>query len=145
MKKMKNIFIISHYFPPESVGRASRIIEMAKYLSKNNIVTVISPPPTYPFKKFKKSNSLVKKEKLDGIDVIRIWTYQPSKDPPSFFQRAMYYFWFPIFSSMYILTNSRKFSSVIISTPPSSTLLVSLIMRLLRKKIIIDIGDLWDT
>lgn len=82
---------------------------------------------------------------IDGLDVLRLWTCQPNTVNPSPFQRAMYYLSFPFLSSFYLLTHSRKISTIIFSTPPTSVLLVTLVARILRKKIVIDIGDLWET
>jgi len=140
---MKDVLIISQYFPPESVGRASRIFQMAKFLKKSHNIKVMCPPPTYPFTKFKKVNDLPRLEKIDEIEVIRIKTFQPPTIEPSFFQRAKYMLSFPMRASFYFLTKLRNTSTIIFSTPPASVLLVSFIARLLRKRIIIDVGDLW--
>ena len=64
---MKRVLIIAPNFLPESVGGASRIYEMAKEMKNEFDVSVICPPPTYPFTKYDKSNCIFKKEILDGI------------------------------------------------------------------------------
>ena len=64
---MKKVLIIAPNFPPESVGGASRIFEMAKKIQSDYDVSVICPPPTYPFTKYNKSNQIFKKEIVDGI------------------------------------------------------------------------------
>jgi len=140
---MKDVLIISQNFPPESVGRASRIFQLAKFLKKSHNIKVMCPPPTFPFTKFKKVNDLPRLEKIDELEVIRIKTYQPPILVPSFFQRVKYELSFPIRASFYFLTKLRNTSTIIISTPPASVLLVSFIARLLRKRIVIDVGDLW--
>ena len=48
---MKKVLIIAPNFLPESVGGASRIYEMAKKMKNEFDVSVICPPPTYPFTK----------------------------------------------------------------------------------------------
>jgi len=138
---MKKILIITQYFPPESVGRASRIYEMAKYLKKSNDVRIVCPPPTYPFTKYNKVNYLFHKESFDDLNITRVWTYQPSKINLSIIQRGLYLLIFPILTGFAILKSLPKISTVIISIPPLPVLLTSLICRLFRKKIIIDVGD----
>ena len=46
---MKKVLIITPNFQPESVGGASRIYEMAKELQGEYDVSIVCPPPTYPF------------------------------------------------------------------------------------------------
>jgi len=140
--KIKNVLIISHNFPPEAGGRSSRINGLAKYLSKFHKITVVTPPPSWPFNKYKKTNRFFKSEKLEDIEVKRIWTFQPSKEIPTFFENFGYFFIFPFLTIFYLIFNSTKFSTVIISTPPPYVLLTSLFVRLLRKRLIIDVGDL---
>lgn len=139
---MKNILIITQNFPPESVGRASRIFRMAKFLVKFHDVTITCPPPTFPFSKFKRQSNLLKKEKFEDLNVIRIWTFQPQKSTLTFFERARYTLIFPIFFTFFFIKNSSKFSTIIFSTPPQTILFASYIARIFRKRIVIDVGDL---
>jgi len=139
---MKRIFILTQFFLPEANGRASRIHGLAKFLQKNHDVTVIAPPPTWPFTKYKKANYFYKKEKIDGIKVVRLWTYQPSQEVSTFLQRLGYYTLFPFLCSLFLLTRAFSFDTVIASVPASSVLYTTLIARLFRKRIILDIGDL---
>jgi len=140
---MKRVLIIAPNFLPESVGGASRIYEMAKEMKNEFDVSVICPPPTYPFTKYDKSNCIFKKEILDGITIYRIWTYQPSTKNPSFLERFFYYTVFPVLTNLFLFRLLQNVSLVIISTPPSSLLITSWIVRLFHKKFIIDIRDLW--
>ncbi|MDE2591108.1 MAG: glycosyltransferase family 4 protein [Patescibacteria group bacterium] len=140
---LKNLVIIAHNFPPESVGGASRIYEMARVLKQSYDVSVVCPPPTYPFTKYKKMRNLVQREKVNGIDVFRVWTYQPSKQVPSLFQRFLYYTISPILASFFLFRLLPNVSFVIISTPPPSLLITSLIVRFFNKRLILDVRDLW--
>jgi len=140
---MKKVLIIAPNFLPESVGGASRIYEMAKKMKDEFDVSVICPPPTYPFTKYDKSNQIFKKENFEGITIYRIWTYQPSTKNPSFLGRLFYYTIFPILTNVFLFRLVQNASFVIISTPPSSLLITSWIVRLFKKKLIIDIRDLW--
>jgi glycosyltransferase involved in cell wall biosynthesis len=139
---MKNILIITTQYVPEAVGRASRIHEMAKDLKTNYNVRVIAPPPTWPHSKFPAVKYLYRRERIDGIDVLRLWTYQPKTDNPSIFGKIGYHFIFPIIVNFSFLTTLRHVSSVIISAQPPPILLTVLAAIMYRKKILLDIGDL---
>ena len=140
---MKKVLIIAPNFLPESVGGASRIYEMAKKMKNEFDVSVICPPPTYPFTKYDKSNQIFKKENFEGMTLYRIWTYQPSTKNPSFLGRLFYYTIFPILTNVFLFRLVQNASFVIISTPPSSLLITSWVVRLFKKKLIIDVRDLW--
>lgn len=116
---------------------------MAKMLQKFYEVDIICPPPTYPFAKYKKVNYIFRKENLDGLGVFRLWTYQPSKQNPTFFQRLFYYTIFPLLASFFLIPKLYNIKFVIVTDPPSSLLFTTLIVRLFRKKVILDIRDLW--
>lgn len=73
-----HILFFTHYFPPEVNAPASRTHEHAKYWVKaGHKVTVITNHPNHPhgnlYEGYK--NRFVSKEKIDGIEVIRVWTY----------------------------------------------------------------------
>ena len=140
---MEKVLIIAPNFPPESVGGASRIYEMAKQMQEEYDVTVICPPPTYPFTKYKKSKHLFYKETIDGIKVCRVSTHQPTTQNPSFLGRFLYFTIFPILTNFLLFRLLHDVSFVIISTPPTSILITSWIVRLFQKKCIIDVRDLW--
>jgi len=139
----KKVIIVTHHFPPEATGGASRIYEMARSLQDFYDVNVICPPPTFPFTKYKKEKYLFRRENVNGFHVFRLWTYQPSKHYPSLFLRFIYYAVFPILASFFLITHLHGVSFVIISIPPSPLLITSLVARLFKKKLIIDVRDFW--
>lgn len=140
---MEKIIIITHNFPPESVGGASRMYEMAMLLKKFYEVTIICPPPTYPFTKYEKAGYFFHKEIFNGLKVCRVWTYQPSRQSPTYMQRIFYYIAFPFLASFFILTQVHNAKFVIVTDPPSSLLFTTIIIRLLKKRLILDVRDLW--
>jgi colanic acid biosynthesis glycosyl transferase WcaI len=139
----KRVIIVTHHFPPEATGGASRIYELARSLQDYYDVTVVCPPPTFPFTKYKREKHLFRMEKMNDFSVFRLWTYQPSKHYPSLFLRLIYYGIFPILTFFFLITHLHGVSYVIISTPPSPLLITSLVTRLFRKKLIIDVRDFW--
>ena len=139
----KSVIIVTQHFPPEATGGASRLYEMARSLQDAYDVTVVCPPPTFPFTKYKRERYLYRRESFNGFNVFRLWTYQPSKHYPSLFLRLIYYAAFPILAFFFLLAHLRNVSFVIITTPPTPLLITSLVVRLFRKKLIVDVRDFW--
>jgi len=139
---MKSVLIITTQYVPEAVGRASRMHELAKALKNFYKIQVIAPPPTWPYSKFPKVNYLSHREQIDGIDILRIWTYQPKNEDPSAIAKLAYHLIFPINVCFSFLSTLRNVSSVIISAQPPPILLSALFVIFARKKLILDIGDL---
>lgn len=117
---MKSILIITTQYIPEAVGRASRMHELAKALKNFYKIQVITPPPTWPYSKFPKVNYIFHREQIDGIDILRIWTYQPKNEDPSAIAKLAYHLIFPINVCFSFLSTLRNVSSVIISAQPNS-------------------------
>lgn len=72
------ILFFSHYFPPEVNAPATRTYENCKrWAEQGHDVTVITCTPNCPsgvvFDGYE--NKLYQRENVDGIDVIRVWTY----------------------------------------------------------------------
>lgn len=75
---MKDILIISNYYPPEKGAAANRIEQLALKLDQNGYnVSVISPLPNYPkgelFPEYKNRFSVT--EKIQNITLKRLWIY----------------------------------------------------------------------
>lgn len=139
----KSVIIITHHFPPEATGGASRIYEIVQKLKDNYNIIVVCPPPTYPFTKYKKARYFYRKEVHNDYEVIRCWTFQPSGSRPSIRQRMLYYAIFPILASFYLITHLKDVSFIVISIPPSPLLTASIVARLFKKKLLVDVRDLW--
>lgn len=72
------ILFLSHYFPPEGNAPATRVHQFCKrWVAAGHQVTVITCAPNVPsgvvYEGYK--NRLYQKEIVDGIEVIRVWTY----------------------------------------------------------------------
>jgi glycosyltransferase involved in cell wall biosynthesis len=139
---VKSILIITTQYIPEAVGRASRMHELAKALKKFYKIRVIAPPPTWPYSKFPKVSYLTYKEVIDEVDVLRIWTHQPTKESPSAVSKLAYHLIFPINVCFSFISTLRNVSTVIISAQPPPILFSALLVIFARKKLILDIGDL---
>src|SRR5215470_14015031 len=75
---MAHILFITSYYPPEKGAAAVRVSETATRLVKRgHQVTVLTTVPNYPtgIVPPEYRGHLVQQESLDGVRVIRIWSY----------------------------------------------------------------------
>ena len=137
------ILFLSDNFSPESNAPATRTYEhCVEWLEKGAEVTVITCAPNYPegkvFKGYK--NKWWQEENIDGIRVIRVWTYiTPNR---GLFRRILDYLSFCIasfFASLFVKTD------VIIATSPQLFTALSgyLASFFKRKPWILEVRDLW--
>jgi len=139
-----HILFLSHYFHPEVNAPATRTYEHCKrWAALGHKVTVITCTPNCPdgivYKGYK--NSLSTKETIDGINVIRIWTYvAPNK---GFFKRIANYI------SYMISATIRGFFvqdvDIVIATSPQFFCgWAGVLLHWLRKwPFILEIRDIW--
>ncbi|WP_289058198.1 glycosyltransferase family 4 protein [uncultured Flavobacterium sp.] len=143
---MKDILIISNYYPPEKGAAANRIEQLALKLDQNGYnVSVISPLPNYPkgelFPEYKGHFSVI--EKIQNITLKRLWIY-PSNSS-NIFKRIVSTLSFSTTLFFYLLF-AKIPKKVIVQSPPlllSFTAVLALGLR--RKKIILNVSDLWPT
>lgn len=143
---MKDILIISNYYPPEKGAAANRIEQLALKLDQNGYnVSVISPLPNYPkgelFPEYKGRFSVI--EKIQNITLKRLWIY-PSNSS-NIFKRIVSTLSFSTTLFFYLLF-AKIPKKVIVQSPPlllSFTAVLALGLR--RKKIILNVSDLWPT
>jgi len=142
---MIRILIVSQHFPPEKSGNASRIYDMAIYLSKLGAnVIVFCPHPTFPTGNFKRIWKIRTLKRVNDVEVINVWTWQPTSRDPGFVSRIAYYILFPLHVLFWVLIYSRRFDVIITSAPPIFTGIPGLFSKIiLRKKWIVDVRDLW--
>ena len=75
---MLRILFITHYFPPEGNAPASRVSEICRrWVKAGHQVTVITGVPNVPngvpYEGYR--NRIRQEEVMDGIRVLRVWTY----------------------------------------------------------------------
>ncbi len=135
--------MITQNFPPEAVGGAGRINDLAKGLGRHCSVTVLCPPPTFPYGLFAKGERPSRIELTQNVSVFRLWTFQPRKTNPTVLERIAYYLAFPVVACGWLLLNFRRYDVVITTTPPLFTALPGVLAHTLRRKWIVDVRDLW--
>ncbi len=139
---MKILFITDN-FPPEVNAPATRTYEHAlEWVKLGAKVTVITCAPNFPHGKVYAGykNKLYQKENIDGIEVIRVWSYITANS--GFAKRVLDYvsfafsaFWAGLFQKC----------NVIVATSPQffTTWSASALSKCKRKPWIFELRDLW--
>lgn len=141
---MKEILIISNYYPPEKGAAANRIEQLALQLQQNNyVVSVVCPLGNYPkgelFPEYKGKFYCV--ETLQQIVVNRLWIY-PSNSA-TIFKRILSVLSFTFCLFFYLLIKKTP-KKIIVQSPPLLISFISVaVLSLQRKKIILNVSDLW--
>ena len=141
---MEEILVIWNYYPPEKGAAANRIEQLALKLHQNNYkVSVLCPLGNYPkgelFPEYKGKFSVT--EKRQNITVKRLWIY-PSVSK-NIFKRTLSVLSFASVLFFYLLCKKTP-NKVVVQSPPLLLSFVSvLVLSLMRKKIILNVSDLW--
>jgi glycosyltransferase involved in cell wall biosynthesis len=141
---MKDICIITNYFPPETGAASNRINFLATLLSnKGYKVTVVCPLPNYPkgriFKGYR--HSIFKAETQDNINIHRLWLY--ATNSKNKWKRLFSMLSFSVSLVLYRLFK-KPADAVIVQSPP--LLIANAALRLYatkKRKVILNVSDLW--
>jgi len=139
---MKVLFLTDN-FPPESNAPATRTYEHCKeWVKKGAEVTVITCAPNFPagkvFPGYK--NKWKQEEWIDGIRVIRVWTFiTPNR---GMFKRILDYMSFCI--TAFIASWSIKTDLIIATSPQLFTAVAGYLASIVKRKPwIMEVRDLW--
>ncbi|OUV04590.1 MAG: hypothetical protein CBC40_04465 [bacterium TMED80] len=137
------ILFLSDNFIPESNAPAIRTYEHVKeWVNLGHKVTVLTCFPNFPNGRVYEgySNKLYQIENIDGIRVVRLFTYMTKNQ--GFFRRTMDYFSFGVsslFAGLFIKCD------IIFATSPQffSAISALLISKMRQKPFFLEIRDLW--
>jgi glycosyltransferase involved in cell wall biosynthesis len=139
------VLIFSDNFVPEVCAPATRIFQHCKHLVESgDSVTVITCHPNFPqgklFPGFK--NSLFRIENIDGITVVRVWSYM--HENKGFLLRTLDHLSYAVSSLLVSLYLSIKVDLVISTSPQFFAIFPGIFFAKLKKiKFIVEIRDLW--
>lgn len=139
---MKLLFLTDN-FPPESNAPASRTYEHCKeWVQKGVEVTVVTCVPNFPYGKTYEGykNKLYQTEVIDGIKVVRVWTYMTeNKGVVKRIFDYMSYALSAFIAGLFIKTD------LIVATSPQlfTTLGGCALAKVKRKPWIFELRDLW--
>ena len=141
---MKEILIITSYFPPESGAASNRIFHLAEGLQKHGYdVTVITPLPNYPTGKiFETYKGKFKDSSIENkIKVHRLWIYASNSKNKVLrlitmlsysFSLVWFFIWNPI---------PKK---VIVQSPPLLVAFTCMVfLKSKKRQLILNVSDLW--
>jgi len=139
---MKILFITDN-FPPEVNAPATRTYEHIIEWQKQGVeVTVLTCAPNFPHGKIYDGykNKFYQKEDMDGIEVIRVWSYIASNS--GFTKRVLDYV---SFAFMAFGVGLFKKQDIIIATSPQffTTWAAFALSKVKRKPWIFELRDLW--
>lgn len=138
------ILFFSHYFPPEGNAPASRTYENCKrWVRRGHKVTVITCVPNVPdgvvYDGYK--NKLYQSENIDGIHVIRVWTYIAANKGT--IRRIINYVSY-MFGAVLVSLFIKKPNLIIATSPQSFCGWAGVIVsRLRRIPFMLEIRDIW--
>lgn len=139
---MKLLFLTDN-FPPEVNAPANRTYEHCKEWVKSGVdVTVITCAPNFPKGQVYPGyrNKLVQKETIDGIKVIRVWSYITANE--GFVKRILDYISFAVmafFAGLFVKTDL-----IVATSPQFFTALAGRWLAFFKgKKWVFEVRDLW--
>ena len=139
---MKILFLTDN-FPPEVNAPATRTYEHCKEWIKEGVeVTVITGAPNFPKGKVYEGykNKLFQKENVEGITVIRVWTYISANK--GFLKRILDYVSFMV--SSFLVGLFIKTDLIVATSPQFFTAISGRWLGFWkRKKWIMEVRDLW--
>ncbi|MCC6787588.1 MAG: glycosyltransferase family 4 protein [Hyphomonadaceae bacterium] len=139
-----HILFLTDNFPPEVNAPASRTYEHAReWVKTGHKVTVITCAPNFPkgrvFEGYR--NKLYQREELDGIDVIRVWTFITANE--GFYKRTLDYVSFMI-SATFASLGVRKVDVIVGTSPQFFTACAAFAAGLLKwKPWVFEVRDIW--
>ncbi|MCA9119937.1 MAG: glycosyltransferase family 4 protein [Planctomycetaceae bacterium] len=138
------ILILADNFTPEIVATSFRTHEHAKvWLEEGHDVTVVTCVPNWPLGKVFDGykNKLYQEEWIDGIRVIRLWSYITANK--GFFKRTLDYVSYMVMAVLFAW-RYPKFDVILATSPQFFTALAGyLVSRLRRRPWVFELRDLW--
>lgn len=143
-----NFILVSNYFYPEMGAAPNRITSLAEELAeRNHDVEVICPLPNYPEGKIFAGyeRRFLKKEKRNSITINRYWIYPSVSKNPFWRVVSMFSFSVSLWAYLFNYKKIKKADWVIIQSPPLPVSFFATILfkKIFRKKVALNVSDLW--
>jgi len=142
--KKKEILIITNYFPPEKGAASNRLFSLVNGLSKNEYdVKVVCPLPNYPqgelFDGYKRKLFLKTQESFGILYRLWIWPNNSSNK----FLRILSMLSFSVSLSLFLIFHKFPQKVIIQYSPIFVGFTGVFWSRLFRKKVVLNVSDLW--
>lgn len=144
-KAMAQILFISPYYPPEKGAAAVCVSENARRLAqRGHRVTVLTTVPNYPtgIVPPEYRGHLVQAEVLDGVRVVRVWSYSSANR--GFLRRILAHLSFGFMAPVLGSRSVGRPDIIIVQSPPLfDAIAVRLMAWIKRRPYIFMVSDLW--
>lgn len=141
---MTHILFLTDNFPPEVNAPASRTYEHCReWVRAGCRVTVITCAPNFPAGKVFPgySNALLSRERMDGIEVVRVWTYIAANE--GFLRRSVDYVSYAV-AAIAASIRVRDVDVVVATSPQFFTACAGYVVgRLKRRPFVFELRDFW--
>ena len=141
---MKDILIVTNYFPPETGAASNRLFNLAEGLQKQHFkVTVVTPLPNYPKGKiFNEYRKTFKRTSLENnIKTHRLWIFASNSKNKLLRLIAMLSY---SFSLVWFFIFNKIPNTVIVQSPPLLVAFTTMLfLRSKKRKTILNVSDLW--
>lgn len=141
---MKDILIITSYFPPEIGAASNRMFHLAKGLQTLDYkVSVITPMPNYPTGKiFPEYKGKFKCKRIENhVTIYRLWLYASNSKNKFLRLFAMFSY---SFSLIWFFIWNKIPETVIVQSPPLLVAFTNMFfLRSKKRKLILNVSDLW--
>lgn len=138
------ILFLTDNFPPEVNAPASRTYEHAReWVSAGHEVTVITCAPNFPKGRVYEGyrNKIRQTEYIDGICVVRVWTYISANE--GFFKRTLDYVSFMVSATLAALA-VRRVDIVVGTSPQFFTALGAFMVGVMKRRPwVFELRDIW--
>src|SRR6266480_1452238 len=142
---MAHILLISRYYPPEKAAAAVCVSEIAKRLVKLGYqVTVLTTVPNYPtgIVPPEYRGRILQEEMLDGIRVVRVWSYLSANE--GFLRRILSQLSFGFLAPLLGWKKVGRPDVIIVGSPPLFNVIAARILAsFMRRPFIFWVADLW--
>jgi len=138
------ILFLTDNFPPETNAPATRTFEHTRrWVRAGMNVTVVTTAPNFPAGKLFSGyrNRLFQRERIDGVETIRVWTYITANE--GFMRRTLDYMSFMV--SGFLVSLFLRRPDVIISTSPQFfTACAAYVLSIFKRRpFVFELRDLW--
>jgi glycosyltransferase involved in cell wall biosynthesis len=137
------ILALSHYYPPEVNAPASRLSEHARiWREAGHEVTIVTCAPNHPAGQLYPGyrNRLWQEETIDGIRVVRLWTYIAANE--GFLPRIGNYLTY-LLSVVFWMWRLPRADVVMSTSPQFFCGLAGWLLKRRRRPWVLEIRDLW--
>jgi glycosyltransferase involved in cell wall biosynthesis len=139
-----HILFLTDNFPPETNAPATRTYEHTRrWVELGHSVTVVTTAPNFPSGRVHAGyrNALWKRETIDGIQVVRLWTYITANE--GIFRRSLDYLSF-MFAAVLASPFLPRPDVIVATSPQFFTPCAAWIVSLLRRRpFVFELRDLW--